>query len=161
VEGFTAYWDTNKATFGGAHRIVVSDVAANRVTLGSDTTLTSDTTIVSDAPITISRDIKLGAGSPPVTLTVVSLSTQAGAISLTNQQTFPSGVKVVLFAPDGSCDFDQLKTFDGVVYCNTINLSNQFTLNYSKPDVPGFGWSATSTTHFVVKVGTFREVVAT
>lgn len=154
AEGFSAHWSANRPAFSGHHRI--TDTAT--VALDQTWTMSGDVTIVSDGPIELSRDIANGT-SGKLTLTVVSLLASDPAIKFTNNVTLPADIEVVLFAPGGAADFSQLKDFHGVVYAEEINLSQQFTLSYAPPSVPGFTWGASSASHYDVELLAFREVV--
>lgn len=154
---FTAHWSANKSGFSGHHRVEGGDSPSNTISLDSKWTMTGDVTIAADGPVTLSRDIANGTGGD-VTLTIVSFSNADPAIAFTNNVSLPASVKILLFAPEGDVDFSQLKDFHGVVYGKGIDLSQQFTLGYDAPDVPGFSWDASSSVHFDVDVRTFREV---
>lgn len=154
---FNAFWDANRSAFSGHHRVTGGGGAANTVTLDKSWTMTGDVTIVSDGPIVLSRDIANGTGGE-VTLTLVSFTTTDPGVSFTNNVALPSSVHLLIFVPNASADFSQLKDFHGVVYAEAINLSNQFTLSYAPPNVPGFSWTLSSVTHYDVDVVTFREV---
>lgn len=158
ASGFMSYWSSNLSSFSGAHRVNGGDDAANKIALDQKWTIGGDVTIVSDGPVTLSRDVSNGTGGE-VTLAVISFSDRDPAILLSNNFTIPdSNVKILLFAPNGVVDFSQLKDFQGVVYGETIRLSQQFTLDYAPPEIPGFSWDASSATHFVAELGVFREV---
>lgn len=157
ASNFMSHWSNNTSAFSGHHRIAGGDSASNKVTLDQKWTMTDDVTLVSDGPITLSRDVA-NATSGDLVLTVVSFSEREPAIEFTNNITIPGDIKILLFAPNGEVDFSQLKDFHGVVYGESIDLSEQFTLAYDPPDVPGFDWSATSVVHFDVEVKVFREV---
>lgn len=156
---FNANWAANTSGFTGHHRVNGGGLATNAVVLDQKWTMTGDVTIVADGPVKLSRDIANGTAGDK-TLVIVSLADLEPAIEFTNNVTIPSSVKIVLFAPYGSADFSQLKDFHGVVYAETIKLSQSFTLSYAAPNVPGFSWDASSATHFDVKLGAFREVPA-
>lgn len=157
ASNFMSHWDSNTSAFSGHHRIAGGDSASNKLTLDKQWTMTGDVTLVSDGPITLSRDVANGT-SEELVLTVVTTSTQDPAILFSNNVTIPGTIKILLFAPNGRIDFSQLKDFHGVVYGETIDLSQQFSLAYDPPDVPGFDWSASSAVHFDVDVQVFREV---
>lgn len=141
----------------GHHRVAGGDSASNKITLDKKWTMTGDVTIAADGPITLARDIVNGT-SDELVLTIISFSDREPAIEFTNNVTIPADIKILLFAPNGLIDFSQLKDFHGVVYGESINLSQQFTLAYDPPQVPGFTWGASSATHFDVDVSVFREV---
>lgn len=157
ASNFRTHWDSNKTAFSGHHRVKGGDNASNKLALDKTWTMSGDVTLAADGPITLSRDVANGT-SGDVVLTIISLSAQSPAIELTNNLTMPATVKILLYAPNGSIDFSQLKDFHGVVYGEELNLSQQFTLTHAPPTVPGFSWSASSVTHFDVDVLTFREV---
>lgn len=157
ASNFMTHWDKNTSAFSGHHRIAGGDSASNKLTLDQNWTMTGDVTLVADGPITLSRDVENGT-SEELVLTVITTSNQEPAIEFTNNVTIPGTIKIVLFAPNGEIDFSQLKDFHGVVYGESIDLSQQFSLAYDPPDVPGFDWSATSAVHFDVEVQVFREV---
>ncbi len=157
ASGFMTHWESNRDAFDGVHRVEGGDSSSNKITFDQKTTLTGDTTIVADGPITLSRDIANGT-SGDVTLALVSNSSRDPAISFTNNVSLPSSIKILLFAPDGVIDFSQLKDFHGVVYGHEIRLSQNYTLDYDPPDVPGFDWDGSAAVHYFVQVRTFREV---
>lgn len=157
ASNFMDYWADNIAAFSGHHRVNGGDDSSNKITLDQQWTMSGDVTIVANGPITLSRVIDNGT-SEDRTLTVVSFSERDPAIQLTNKLTLPSSIKVLLFAPNGSIDFSQLKDFRGAVYGEEINTSQSFDLIFDPPAVPGFSWDATSAVHFEVLVQTFREV---
>lgn len=157
ASGFMSHWESNLDGFQDAHRVHGGDDSSNKITLDKKWTLTGDTTIVTNGPITLSRDVVNGTDGD-VTLAIVTNSARDPALSFTNNVTIPSDVKILLFAPDGVIDFSQLKDFHGVVYGDTIRLSQNYTLAYDPPDVPGFGWDAASSVHYEVKQKTLREV---
>jgi hypothetical protein len=77
---------------------------------------------------------------------------------MTNKVTIPDNVKVVLFAPDAMVRFVNLKHFSGTVYANSIQLDQQFQLTYVPIEVPGFDFGVTSSSHFQIQAGAFKEV---
>ncbi|MBI2168230.1 MAG: hypothetical protein HYU28_01835 [Actinobacteria bacterium] len=157
ASAFTSYWNSNLSGFSGHHRITGGSGGGNTITLDKKWTMTGDVTIVTDGPIVLSRDIANGT-SGNVNLTVISLTSTDPAVSLTNNLSMPSSIRILIYAPNARVDFSQLKDFHGVVYADGINLSQQFTLSYAAPDVPGFSWDASSAVHFDIEVRTFREV---
>lgn len=157
---FQTYWAANKSNISGAHRIGCPAPCTTAVDFGSRWTMTGDTTIVADGPITLSRDIANGAGHP-VTLTIVTTAADNGAtpaVSMSNNVTLPDDVDVVFYAPNGTVKFSQLKHFTGAVYSSSIALSQQFTLTFKPVDLPGFDFGLTSSTHFSIQSGAFKEV---
>lgn len=159
---FHTYWVANKNNFSGVHRIHCPAIGTCPTldfgnTPGSPGTwrLTGDTTIVADGPILISRDV---TATVPVTLTIISLATGGNAITMTTQVTIPDNIKVVLFAPDAVVKFVNLKHFTGTVYANSIQLDQQFQLTYAPVTVPGFEFDVTSSSHFQIQAGAFKEV---
>ena len=157
---FQTYWSANKAAFSGAHRITCITTCTTPIDLGSKWTITDDTTIVTDGPVTLSRDMANGAGHP-VTLTIVTFATDNGstpAVSMSNNVTLPDDVKVVFYAPNGTVKFSNLKHFTGAVYSSSIALDQQFTLTFKPVSLAGFDFGLTSSTHFQIQAGTFKEV---
>jgi len=157
---FQTYWDTNKSAFSGAHRIACLAPCTTPVDLGSKWTITGDTTIVTDGPVTLSRDMANGAGHP-VTLTIVSFAHDNGAtpaILMSNNVTLPDDVEVVYYAPNGTVKFSNLKHFTGTVYASSIALDQQFTLTFKPVALAGFDFDLTSSTHFQIQAGAFKEV---
>jgi len=157
---FQTYWNANKSNFSGAHRISCPAPCTTAIDFGSKWTITGDTTIVADGRITLSRDVANGAGAP-VTLTIVSLAADSGpnaAVAMSNNVTLPDDVKVVFYVPNGTVKFTNLKHFTGSVYASSIALSNQFTLTFRPVVVPGFDFGVTSSTHFAIQSGAFKEV---
>jgi len=120
----------------------------------------NDTTIVADGPISLSRDMANGAGHP-VTLTIVSFATDSAstpAIAMSNNVTLPDDVEVVYYANHGSVKFSNLKHFTGTVYASSITLDQQFTLTFKPVVLAGFNFDLTSSTHFQIQAGAFKEV---
>lgn len=156
--GFLTYWSSNLDNMYGGHKVNNGDDNSNKITLDKKWALTGDVTLVSNAPVTLARDI-VNASGGDVTLTIISFSDREPAIQMTNMVTIndPS-VKLLLFAPNGTVDFSQLKDFRGAVYGENIKLSQNFTLERSVFDLPGFNFDATSAPQFRVLVRTFREV---
>lgn len=160
---FMDHWSTNKDTFSGHHRVGGGDDSSNKITLDKEWTMTGDVTLVTEGPITLSRNILNGTsdanGDPEeLILTIITDSNREPALLLSNDMELPPSIKVLLFAPTGLIDFSQLKHFHGVVYGESIHLSQDFSLTYDPPDVPGFTWDASSAVHFDVDVSVFREV---
>ena len=156
---FQTYWSGAKSDFEGAHRIHCS-VTCGTISFSSKWTLTDDTTIYSDGPIALSRDIANNAGKA-ITLTIVSDATDNGstpAISMSNNVTLPDDINVVFFAPNGTVKFTQLKHFTGTVYAKEIALSQQFTLTFRPVARPGFNFGMSTSSHYGVTAGTFKEV---
>jgi hypothetical protein len=80
------------------------------------------------------------------------------AIAMSNNVTLPDNIEVVFFAPNGTVKFTQLKHFTGTVYAAAIALSQQFTLTFEPVVVPGFDFGLSSSSHFTVTAGAFKEV---
>jgi hypothetical protein len=157
---FNTYFSAHTGGFSGAHRISCPAPCTTAVNLGSKWTMTDDTTIVADGPITLSRDMANGAGHP-VTLTIVSFFTDTvttPAIAMSNNVTLPDDVDVVFYANHGSVKFSNLKHFTGTVYASSITLDQQFTLTFKPVSRPGFDFGLTSSTHFQIQAGAFKEV---
>jgi hypothetical protein len=115
---------------------------------------------VADGRISLSRDVANGAGQP-VTLAIVSLAADSGsspAVAMSNNVTLPDDVKVVFYVPNGTVKFTNLKHFTGSVYASSIALSQQFTLTFRPVVVAGFDFGLTSSTHFSIQAGAFKEV---
>ena len=157
---FNTYWSAHTGAFSGAHRISCPAPCTTAVNFGSKWTITGDTTIVADGPISLSRDMANGAGHP-VTLTIVSFATDTAstpAIAMSNNVTLPDDVEVVYYANHGSVKFSNLKHFTGTVYASSISLDQQFTLTFKPVTLPGFDFDLTSSTHFQIQAGAFKEV---
>ncbi|HEV7864801.1 MAG TPA: polymer-forming cytoskeletal protein [Acidimicrobiia bacterium] len=155
---FGTYWAAQKGAFSGAHRISCP-APCTAVDLGSKWTMSGDTTLVADGPISLSRDVANGAGHP-VTLTIVSLAPNGATppIAMSNNVTLPDDIKVVFYAPNGPVKFTNLKHFTGSVYAASITLDQQFTLTFQPVTVPGFDFGPTSSSHFQIQAGSFKEV---
>jgi len=156
---FQAHWSANRNAFSGAHRITCV-ASCSTIDFGSKWTLTGDTTIYADGPITLSRDIANAAGQT-VTLTIVSDAVDSGstpAVAMSNNVTLPDNINVVFYARNGTVKFTQLKHFSGTVYARSIALSQQFTLTFRPVSPPGFDFGLTSSSHFAVTAGAFKEV---
>jgi len=157
---FQSYWNANKSAFSGTHKIGCPAPCSTVIDFGSKWTLTGDTTIVAGGRIDLSRDIANAAGHP-ITLTIVTTATDSGstpAVAMSNNVTLPDDVEVVFFAPNGTVKFTQLKHFTGAVYASSIALSQQFTLTFEPVAPPGFDFGLTSSTHFSIQAGAFKEV---
>jgi hypothetical protein len=157
---FQTYWSTNRSAFSGVHKISCSAPCGTVIDFNSKWTLTGDTTIVTESPLSLSRDIVNGAGHP-ITLTIVTTAADNGstpAIKMSNSTTLPADVDVVFFAPNGTAEFTQLKHFTGTVYAKAIALSQYFTLNFEPVAPKGFDFGLTSSSHYTVTAGTFKEV---
>jgi hypothetical protein len=72
--------------------------------------------------------------------------------------TLPDDVAVVFYANHGSVKFSNLKHFTGTVYASSITLDQQFTLTFQPASRPGFDFGPTSSSHFQIQAGTFKEV---
>ncbi|HEX6382821.1 MAG TPA: polymer-forming cytoskeletal protein [Acidimicrobiia bacterium] len=156
---FQTYWSANRLAFSGAHRITCTLTCAT-IDFGSQWRLTGDTTIYADGPISLSKDIANSAGHA-VTLTIVSDATDTPstpAISMSNNVTLPDNINVVFFAPNGTVKFSQLKHFTGTVYAKEIALSQQFTLTFRPVARPGFDFGLTTSSHYGITAGSFKEV---
>jgi len=156
---FQTYWDTNRSAFSGAHRISCP-APCTAIDINNKWTITGDTTIVADGPVTLSRDMANGAGHP-VTLTIVTFAADNGstpAILMNNNVSLPDDVEVVFFAPNGSVKFSNLKHFTGTVYASNIALDQQFTLTFKPVALAGFDFDLTSSSHFQIQAGAFKEV---
>jgi hypothetical protein len=157
---FNTYWGARTGGFSGVHRVACPAPCTTPISFGSKWTITGDTTIVADGPVSLSRDLTNGAGAP-VTLTIVSLFTDTvttKAITMSNNVTLPDDVGVVYYANQGSVKFNNLKHFTGSVYASSITLDQQFTLTFRPVSVPGFDFGVTSSSHFAIQAGAFREV---
>ena len=160
---FQTYWSANKSAFSGAHRIACPDPCTTAIDFGSKWTITGDTTIVADGPVTLSRDMANASGDE-VSLTLVSYAADSGsntAVTMSNNVTLPDDVKVVFYAPNGTVRFRNLKHFTGSVYSSSIALDQQFTLTFEPVSLPGFDFGLTSSTHFHIQAGAFKEVAFT
>jgi cytoskeletal protein CcmA (bactofilin family) len=156
---FQTYWSAHTGAFSGAHRVGCPAPCTTAIDLGSKWTVTGDTTLVADGPISLSRDVANGAGRP-VTLTIVSLAPNGATppIAMSNNVTLPDDVRVVFYAPNGPVKFTNLKHFTGSVYAASITLDQQFTLTFQPVTVAGFDFGPTSSSHFRIQAGAFKEV---
>ena len=157
---FQTYWSANKNSFSGAHRILCPAPCSTTIDFNARWTITGDTTIVSDGPVTLSRDMANAAGQP-VTLAILSYAANQGAlpaVTMSNNMTLPADVDVVYWAPNGTVKFSNLKHFTGMVYASSIALDQQFTLTSKPVMLPGFDFGLTSSTHFAIQSGAFKEV---
>jgi len=168
---FANYWQPNMSTLHNVHYVRCPSSGVNcAVSFGNSPAgklnLTADMTIVAEGPITISKDI---TSSVPVTLTIVSLCgapspgpgqnpCPGSGITMTSQVTVPDNVKLVLFAPYAGVKFKNLKHFTGTVYASSIQLDQQFQLTFEPVQVPGFEFDLSSSTHFQIEAGSFKEV---
>jgi hypothetical protein len=77
---------------------------------------------------------------------------------MSNNVTLPDDVDVVFYANHGSVKFSNLKHFTGTVYASSITLDQQFTLTFKPVSRPGFDFGLTSSLHFQIQAGVFKEV---
>jgi hypothetical protein len=157
---FQTYWSAHRDGFSGAHRILCPAPCSTAVDLNARWTITGDTTIVADGPVNLSRDMANAAGRP-VTLGIVTYAANQGATpaaSMSNNVTLPDDVDVVFYVPNGTVKFSNLKHFTGMVYAASIVLDQQFTLTAKPVVLPGFDFGLTSSRHFGIQAGAFKEV---
>jgi cytoskeletal protein CcmA (bactofilin family) len=157
---FNTYFSAHTGGISGVHRVSCPAPCTTPISLGSKWTMTGDTTIVADGPISLSRDMANGAGHP-VTLTIVTFFTDTAtipALAMSNNVTLPDNVEVVFYAANGSVKFSNLKHFTGTVYASSITLDQQFTLTFEPVAEPGFDFGLTSSSHFQIQAGPFKEV---
>jgi cytoskeletal protein CcmA (bactofilin family) len=155
---FQLLWSANKTAFHGHYRVVCPPSPCG-VTLDDKWTMSGDVTIASDAPITMSREVLNDSGAAR-TLTVASLAVASPAILMSNNISPPDSIRIALFAPNGSVEFQNRKTFSGAVYAKAMSLEQQFTLTFVPVVITGFTWDLASSTHFVIQSRVFREVPA-
>ena len=67
-------------------------------------------------------------------------------------------VNLLMYAPNGTVRFANLKSFSGAVYAAAIQTDQNFTLKFTPVSAPGFDWSVASASHFRIEAGAFREV---
>lgn len=169
---FDDYFNDNLTNFSGHHRITSCGApytafncspSVSRLEFDTKWKMSGDTTVATDGPITISRDVEDGSSG---TLVIVSKypgtacttpSTACNAVTLSNNWTIPSSVKVLIFAEYGCVDVSNLKTFTGTIYARCIDLDNNFDLTYYPVSPPGFDWSSATSVHFTIQARTFRE----
>lgn len=172
ASSFQTYFNANDNSFGGVHRITTCGApyasyncspSVGAVSFNEKWNMASDTTIVSDGPVDLSRDITSGTGNLVIVseypgTTCTTPSGACNAITLSNNWSIPSTVKVLIFAQNGCVDVSNLKTFVGAIYAKCIKLDNNFDLTYYPVAPAGFDWSTATSTHFTVQARTFREV---
>jgi hypothetical protein len=172
ASSFQSWFNGHDNAFSGVHRITACSApysgtscspAVGTVDFNEKWVMPADTTVVSDGPITLSRDITSGSGNLVVISNYPGTScttpgSACDAISLTNNWSIPSSVKVLLFAQNGCVDVSNLKTFVGAIYARCINLDNNFDLTYYPVAPQGFDWSTATSSHFTVQARSFREV---
>lgn len=153
---FQQLWAANKTAFHGHYRIVCPPSPCG-ITLDDKWTMSGDVTMVSDGPITMSREVLNGSGAAR-TLTVASLAVASPAILMSNNISPPDSIRIALFSPNGSVEFQNRKTFSGAVYAKAMTLEQQFTLTFVPVVITGFTWDLASSTHFIIQARVFREV---
>jgi len=134
-------------------------VASNDTPEGRAANRRVELVVLADVGAALS-DIANGAGHP-VTLTIVSFASDTAstpAITMSNNVTLPDDMEVVYYANHGSVKFSNLKHFTGTVYASAIALDQQFTLTFKPVVEPGFDFDLTSSTHFQIQAGAFKEV---
>jgi len=160
ASAFNTYFAAHTSGLSGAFRVTCPAPCTTAVNLGTKWTMTGDTTIYADGPISLSRDMVNGT-SHPIKLTIVSDFTDTPttpAITMSNNVTLPDDVEVVFFAKNGTVKFSQLKHFTGTVYASSITLDQQFTLTFEPVQLPGFNFDLSSSSHFQIQAGAFKEV---
>lgn len=147
-----AHASTGQA-FSGHHRITDTGT----IVLDRKWSMGGDVTIVADGKVDLRRSIT-NATSETVDLVIVSFSEDG--IELSNEMTLPDSIRVLLFAPNGPVDFNNLKHFTGAVYAESVLVDQNFTLTWMLPDVPGFSWTESSDVHYRVVLRVLREMSA-
>ena len=151
---FYADWSTKALAnlpFNGHHKI--NDTAA--LNLDMKWKMDADVTIVTDGKVTLSREI---VNATAGILNLVVITTSTSGIEFTNNVTIPDSIHVLLFAPNGSVDFRNLKHFAGAVYGKSIDVDQNFTLTFARPAAPGFSWTSARAVHHRVVVRVLREI---
>jgi Tfp pilus assembly protein PilX len=172
ASSFQSWFNSHDAAFSGAHRITTCGApysstscspTVGAVSFDEKWNMPADTTVVSVGPIALTRDIDSGTGN----LVIVSNypgtpcttpGAACNAITLSNNWSIPSSVKVLIFAQNGCVDVSNLKTFVGAIYARCIDLDNNFDLTYYPVAPPGFDWTTATSTHFTIQARSFREV---
>jgi len=165
---FNTYWAAHQGGISGVFRIScpspppANDPPVNTCSAtdsvnapGPNWVLSGDTTIVSDVPVNMAKDFS-ATGHP--TFTVVSYAGGATPAITMTQKSVASNIELVFYAPNGQASFQNLKTLSGTVYAASIAMGQNFTLTFVPPSVKGFNFAVTSSTHYVIQSGPFREV---
>lgn len=156
VAAFYTDWSDKALTglpFNGHHKI--DDTLL--LTLDKKWKMGADVTIVSDGKIKLTKEV---ANSGTGTLDLVVISTSVEGIELAGNVTIPDSIHVLLFAPNGPVVFNNLKHFAGAVYGESIQVDQNFTLTWARPEAPGFSWTSASDVHHRVIVRVLREIPA-
>lgn len=155
-EAFESYWQANTAGFSGHHR-VLCPAPCNPIDLDKKWSMTADVTIMADGPVKLTREID-NKSSPktPLTLSVISLASTY-PVEMTNNIVLDD-VNLLIYAPNGTVRFANLKSFSGAVYAGAVQTDQYFTLKYVPVSAPGFDWSVAAAAHFQIEAGAFREV---
>ncbi|MBI2169647.1 MAG: hypothetical protein HYU28_09160 [Actinobacteria bacterium] len=152
---FYTDWSAKALTgipFNGHHRITSSLPMSFDVKWKMD----ADVTIVSDGKISLNKEVT-NAGSD--TLNLVIISTSEEGIEMSGNVTIADSIHVLLFAPNGPVVFRNLKHFTGAVYGESVDVDQNFTLTWARPEAPGFSWTTSTDVHHRVIVRVLREMV--
>jgi len=154
---FQTYWNNNTAAFSGVHRVLCASPCNSTITLNRKWTMTSDVTIVADGPVSMSSDVANGTASP-VNLAIITYSNASPALTMSNNITLPTDVHILMYAPNGTAQFNNQKHFSGAVYARSLSIDQQFTLTYTPIQIPGVNWGASSGSHFQIQSRNYKEV---
>jgi cytoskeletal protein CcmA (bactofilin family) len=157
---FQSYWSANTGGFSGVHRVLCASPCSTTISLNKKWTMTGDVTIVADGPVSLSADVTNGT-SAPVTLAIISYSSNTPALSMSNNITLPTDVHILFYAPNGTADFKNQKHFSGAVYARGMTIDQQFTLTFTPITIPGVNWSTASGSHFQIQSRAYKEVPLT
>ena len=163
VDQFNAYWAAHHDNLSGTFVVTCPCTNKRVVSPAPNWKLSGDTMIVSDAPVTFSDQFD-SATSATVNFTVVSYAsdgsgTKSEAVRVTNLMN-PAHIRLVVYVPNGTAFIDNNKMLTGVVYAASLSVGNNFTFTYQPPAIPGFESTVSTSTHFSVQAGPFREVPA-
>lgn len=166
--GFQACWQTGIGCPVGVSRTAMHGVyhMADGGTLTGPnlrTTLNGDLIIISNGPIVIQRDfITATSGTYRLVIITTSASISPAAITWTNNVSTPPNIETFVYAV-GKVDFQNLKTFSGIVYAGDVETDQNFTLTYTpslRDYVKGFTWDLSSAGAYEVKPLTWEECVS-
>ncbi len=124
------------------------------------TTLSGDLYIITNGIITIQRDFDT-ATNDVYRLAIISTSASMSpaAITWSNNVTTPPNIQMFVYTP-GKVDFNQQKSFYGIVYGGQVETDNQFTITYEpalRDVISGFAWSLSSAGAYEIKPLVWQE----
>jgi len=163
--GFEACWSTGVGCPLGVSRTAMKGVyyISDGGTITSPnqrTTLTGDLYIITNGRITIQRDFTTATNATyRLVIISTSTSTSPAAITWSNNVSLPPNIQTFIYTP-GKITFNQLKTFNGIVYGGVVQADQNFTITYEpslRDILTGFEWDLSSSGNYEIKPVSWEE----